>query len=93
MTHLIHFLLAFITSSARSRLSLQLEIATLRHQLSAYRAERRKPRSSLADRLLCVDLHRDVNQKQHIFALGIDPSTVAWLFDSIAPSRIRRGQF
>ena len=52
MTHLIHFLLAFITSSARSRLTLQLEIATLRHQLSAYRAERRKPRISLADRLL-----------------------------------------
>ena len=32
-----------------------------------------------------VDLCRNVNQKQHIFALGIGPATVARLFGSIAP--------
>jgi len=50
MTHLIQFLFSLIASSARTRLSLQLEVATLRHQLSLYRTERRKPRVSSADR-------------------------------------------
>ena len=52
MTHLIQFLFSLIASSARTRLSLQLEVAALRHQLSLYRAERRKPRISSSDRLL-----------------------------------------
>jgi hypothetical protein len=52
MTHLIQFLFSLIASSARSRLSLQLEVAALRHQLSVYRSERRKPRISSPDRLL-----------------------------------------
>ncbi len=52
MTHLIQFLFSLIASSARTRLSLQLEVAALRHQLSVYRAERRKPRISSSDRLL-----------------------------------------
>ncbi len=52
MTHLIQFLFSLIASSARTRLSLQLEVAALRHQLSVYRVERRKPRISSSDRLL-----------------------------------------
>ncbi len=52
MTHLFQFLFSLIASSARTRLSLQLEVAALRHQLSLYRAERRKPRISSSDRLL-----------------------------------------
>ncbi len=52
MTHTIQFLFSLIASWARTRLSLQLEVAALRHQLSVYRAERRKPRISSADRLL-----------------------------------------
>ncbi len=52
MTHLIQFLFSLIASSARTRLSLQLEVAALRHQLSVYRAERRKPQISSSDRLL-----------------------------------------
>jgi hypothetical protein len=40
-----------------------------------------------------VDLHRNLNQKQYIFAFRIAPAKVVKLLDSIAPSRIRRGQF
>jgi hypothetical protein len=40
MTHLIQFLFSLIAASARTRLSLQLEVATLRHQLSLYSADR-----------------------------------------------------
>jgi len=36
MTHILYFLFSFLTSTFRSRLSLQLEIAALRHQLSSY---------------------------------------------------------
>ena len=52
MTHLIQFLFSLIVSSARTRLSLQFEVAALRHQLSVYRVERRKPRISSSDRML-----------------------------------------
>ena len=34
MTHLIQFLFSLIASSAQTRLSLQIEVAALRHQLS-----------------------------------------------------------
>jgi len=43
MTHLTQFLLSFIALSARTRMSVQLEVAVRRHQLSVYRTERRKP--------------------------------------------------
>jgi transposase InsO family protein len=52
MIRIIRFLLSFAGSSVRSRLSLQLEVAALRHQLSTYQAEHRKPKISSADRLL-----------------------------------------
>ncbi len=52
MTHLIQFLFTLIVSSARNSLSLQLEVSALRHQLSVYRVERRKPRISSSDRML-----------------------------------------
>jgi hypothetical protein len=52
MARVLWFLLALLTPSLRSRLSLQLEIAALRHQLAAYRLKKEKPRISPADRLL-----------------------------------------
>ena len=44
-------LLAFVASLFRSRLSLQLEIVALRHQLGAYHRSIRRPQVHLADRL------------------------------------------
>ncbi len=52
MIRLLRFLSTLFTVTLRTRLSLQIEVATLRHQLSVYQAERRKPRISSADRLL-----------------------------------------
>jgi transposase InsO family protein len=52
MTHILYFLLSFLTSTFRSRLSLQLEVAALRHQLSAYRLKGQRPRIAPPDRLI-----------------------------------------
>ena len=40
-----------------------------------------------------VYLHRNLNQKQYILALLIDPARAAKLLENIDPSRIRQGQF
>jgi putative transposase len=52
MARVLCFLLSLLTSTLRSRLSLQLEIAALRHQLSAYRLKGQRPRIAPPDRLL-----------------------------------------
>ena len=58
MVHLLRFLVSLFTSSLRSRLSLQLEVAALRHQLSVYQLQQRRPRIAPADRLLWSILAR-----------------------------------
>jgi hypothetical protein len=52
MNRLICFLLSLLTTALRSRLSLQLEVAALRHQLSIYRRTSQRPRIAPVDRLL-----------------------------------------
>ena len=52
MVRVVHFLGSLLASSLRTRLSLQLEVAALRHQLSVYQSQRRRPRIAPADRLL-----------------------------------------
>ena len=52
MIRLIHFALTLVTTSVRSRLSLQAENAALRNQLSLNRKSGKKPRIQPADRLL-----------------------------------------
>ncbi len=52
MARILFFLFSLLTSTLRSRLSLQLEIAALRHQLSTYRLKGQIPRITLPDRLL-----------------------------------------
>ena len=52
MIRLIQCILILLTTSARSRLSLQAENAALRHQLSVYRKSGKRPRIRPADRLL-----------------------------------------
>ncbi len=52
MARIFWFLFSLLTSTFRSRLSLQLEIAALRHQLSAYRLNGQRPRIAPPDRLL-----------------------------------------
>ena len=43
MIRLIQFILILVTTSARSRLSLQVENSALRHQLSIYRKSGQRP--------------------------------------------------
>ena len=52
MARVLFFLFSLLTSTLRSRLSLQLEIAALRHQLSTYRLKGQRPRITPSDRLL-----------------------------------------
>ena len=52
MIRLIQFILILVTTSARSRLSLQAENTALRHQLSVYRHSGQRPRIRPEDRLL-----------------------------------------
>ena len=51
----IQFVLTILTATVRTRLSLQVENAALRHQLSIYQRRGRRPRIGSSDRLLwCV---------------------------------------
>ncbi len=52
MARVLCFLFSLLTSTLRSRLSLQLEIAALRHQLSTYQLKGERPRIAPPDRLL-----------------------------------------
>ena len=52
MSRWLVFLVAFMTRTCRSRASLQLEVAALRHQLAIYKKQGRRPRIRPADRLL-----------------------------------------
>ena len=52
MVRLIQFMLTLVTTSVRSRLSLQAENAALRNQLFLYRKSGQRPRIRPADRLL-----------------------------------------
>ncbi|MCP3866882.1 MAG: transposase family protein [Gammaproteobacteria bacterium] len=52
MARLFQFFLTLVTTSVRSRLSLQAENAALRNQLSLYQKSRKRPRIRPTDRLL-----------------------------------------
>jgi hypothetical protein len=52
MIRLSQFVVILVTTSARSRLSLQAENAALQHQLAVYRKSGQRPRIRPADRLL-----------------------------------------
>lgn len=52
MTRIFRFLSSLLLSTLRSRLSLQLEVAALRHQLSTYQSKRQRPHIEPPDRLL-----------------------------------------
>jgi len=58
MTPVGRALLAFVASLFRSRLSLQLEIVALRHQLTLYHRSIRRPQVRLTDRLYWSRLSR-----------------------------------
>ena len=76
MARLLHFLLSVLTSSMRTRLSLQLEVAALRHQLSLYQVGHRRPRIAMTDRLLWSIVARLWSDWQRALFF-VQPRTVA----------------
>ena len=76
MTHILSFLCSILTSTFRSRLSLQLEIAALRHQLTAYRLNGQRPRIAPPDRLIWSDLVKFWSRWRSVLFFA-QPRTVA----------------
>ena len=58
MRTLLLFLIHWLLTTLRPRVSLQLEVLPLRHQLSVYQRTCRRPRISPADRILSSYLTR-----------------------------------
>jgi hypothetical protein len=52
MNSVFSFMITFLMGAFRSRLSLQLEIAALRNQLSVYQRAQRRPAIASSDRFL-----------------------------------------
>lgn len=78
MRPIVRALLAFVTSFFRSRVSLQLEILALRHQLELYHRSRRRPHVQPGDRILWSWLSRGWARWREVLVF-VQPATVlAW---------------
>ena len=78
MRSLLRFPAGLFATAFRPRLSLQLEVVALRHQLSIYQRTGRQPRIAPADRILWAGLGRAWSGwRNHLFF--VKPGTViAW---------------
>lgn len=76
MFRILSFLFSSLSSTLRSRLSLQLENAALRHQLTAYRSKGKRPRISPSDRVLWSILAKVWSQWREALYF-VQPQTVA----------------
>jgi len=56
MKPIVCALLLLVSTVSRSRISLQLEIVALRHQLAVYRRSTKRPQISIGDRILWLCL-------------------------------------
>ena len=78
MTPIVRALLAFVVSLVRSRVSLQLEIVALRHQLALYQRSIRRPQVRLTDRIFWSWLSRGWSRWREVL-IFVQPATVlAW---------------
>ena len=78
MMPIVRALVAIITTWFRSRLSLQLEIVALRHQLTVYQRSARRPRIRPADRILWSWISRHWSRWREVLFF-VRPATVtAW---------------
>jgi putative transposase len=71
-------LLAVICTVARSRLSLQLEVVALRHQLSVYQRSVKRPRIRPGDRILWSWLSRHWSRWRAVLAFVQPLTVIAW---------------
>jgi putative transposase len=78
MMPILRALVAFVVSLVRSRVSLQLEIVALRHQLAIYQRSIRRPRVRPTDRMLWAWLARHWPRWREVL-IFVQPATViAW---------------
>ena len=78
MKTLLLALFSFLRATIRSRLSMQMEILALRHQLTVYQRSGKRPRIKPADRILWVLLCRIWPGWRDVL-LFVKPSTaIAW---------------
>jgi transposase InsO family protein len=75
MVRLVCFLLALLGTTFRTRRSLQIEVAALRHQLLLYQASGKRPHITSADRLLWSIVARAWNEWRNAL-LFVQPRTV-----------------
>lgn len=78
MRPIVSALVALVTTLLRPRLSLQLEIVALRHQLAVYKRSNRRPRIRPADRILWSWMSRHWSRWRQVL-IFVRPTTVtAW---------------
>ncbi len=78
MKPIVSALIAFVATQLRSRLSMQLEIVALRHQLGVYQRSARRPRLGSGDRVLWSWLSRHWSRWRQVL-IFVRPATVtAW---------------
>jgi hypothetical protein len=78
MTPIVRALLAFAAGLVRSRVSLQLEILALRHQLGLYQRSSQRPQVHPSDRILWSWLARHWSRWREVLVF-VQPATVlAW---------------
>jgi len=78
MTPIVRALLPFVAALVRSRVSLQLEIVALRHQLALYHRSIRRPQVRLTDRIFWSWLSRGWTRWWEVL-IFVQPATVfAW---------------
>jgi transposase InsO family protein len=78
MTSIIRALLAFAVSLVRSRVSLQLEILALRHQLTVYHRSIRRPQVRPSDLLSWSWLARQWSRWWEALVFGQPATVLAW---------------
>ena len=86
MRAVLLFLVGWLLTTLRPRVSLQLEVLALRHQLSVYQRTCQRPRISPADRILWSYPARVwAGWRQHLFF--VKPDTIMAWQRMVAPKR------
>jgi hypothetical protein len=78
MKSIVYALVLFVSTLIRSRLSLQLEIVVLRHQLAVYQRTTKRPQISSGDRILWSWLSRRWSGWQDALVFVQTGTVIAW---------------
>ncbi len=78
MKQIVCALLAFLSTTFRSRLSLQFEIVALRHQLTVYQRSAQRPRTESGDRVLWSWFARHWSGWQNALVFVQTLTVIAW---------------